>query len=71
MLLILFRIINPPIFYTEVTITYEGTVQFPILLALFSAAGITFGGCLAMWEEGITFSRLRAIRHRGQERLHP
>jgi hypothetical protein len=56
MLLILFRILDPPTFGTEGFITFEGTVQFPIFLALLAAAGITFGGCLAMREEG--FSRI-------------
>lgn len=50
-LLILFRIVDPPVFYTEQTITIEGTAQFPIYLALFAAAGIACGGCLAMREE--------------------
>lgn len=55
-LLILLRILDPPNFgsFREIwgTITIEGTVQFPIFLALFAAAGIAFGGCLAMREEG-------------------
>lgn len=54
-LLILYRIIDPPNFgsFREVwgTITIEGTVQFPIFLALAAAAGIAFGGFLAMREE--------------------
>ncbi len=55
-LLILLRILEPPNFgsFREIwgTITIEGTVQFPIFLALFAAAGVAFGGCLALWEEG-------------------
>jgi predicted membrane channel-forming protein YqfA (hemolysin III family) len=55
-LLILFRILDPPNFgsFREIwgTITIEGTVQFPIFLALLAAAGIASGGCLAMREEG-------------------
>jgi predicted membrane channel-forming protein YqfA (hemolysin III family) len=55
-LLILFRIMNPPNFgsFREIwgTIAIEGTVQFPIFLSLFAAVGIAFGGCLAMREEG-------------------
>ncbi len=62
-LLILFRIVAPPVFYTEATITSEGAVQFPIFLALLAAAGIAFGGYLAMREEGISLSGLRANRH--------
>ncbi|HEX8690142.1 MAG TPA: hypothetical protein VF729_07850, partial [Solirubrobacterales bacterium] len=57
MLLILFRIVEPPIFDVERTVTYEGAVQFPIFLALLAAAGIAFGGCLARDE-------LRASRSR-------
>jgi hypothetical protein len=66
MLLILFRIVDPPNFgsFKEVwgTITIEGTVQTPMFLALMAAAGIAFGGCLAMREEGISFADLRARR---------
>ena len=53
-LLILFRIVEPPDFGSEPslfgTVKHEGTVQFPIFLALAAAAEIAFGGCLAMWE---------------------
>lgn len=50
-LLILYRIADPPIFSVETTITIEGAAQLPIFLALFAAAGIACGGCLAMGEE--------------------
>jgi hypothetical protein len=50
-LLILYRIADPPVFYAETTITFEGAAQLPIFLALFAAAGIACGGCLAMREE--------------------
>ncbi len=70
-LLILSRIVDPPIFSVERTITIEGTVQFPIFLALLAAAGITFGGCLAMREEGIALFGLLARRHRGNGQLGP
>jgi hypothetical protein len=63
-LLILYRIINPPVFYVETTITSEGTVQLPIFLALLAAAGIALGACLATREEGI--SGLRPRRHLDQ-----
>jgi hypothetical protein len=53
-LLILFRIVDPPTFETERTLTYEGTVQLPIFLSLLAAVGVAFGGCLAMREEGIS-----------------
>lgn len=36
--------------------------QSPIFLALLAAAGIAFGGCLAMWEEGFSLGDLRARR---------
>jgi hypothetical protein len=65
-LLILFRIVEPPIFYTEPTITIEGAVQLPIFLALAAAAGIAFGGCLAIREEGFSLSDLRPRRHQDQ-----
>jgi hypothetical protein len=48
---ILYRIVDPPVFYTEPTITVEGAAQLPIFLALFAAAGIACGGCLAMRDE--------------------
>jgi len=50
-LLILYRIIDPPVFDVEPTITLEGAVQFPIFLALAAAAGVTVGGFLALREE--------------------
>jgi succinate dehydrogenase/fumarate reductase cytochrome b subunit len=57
MLLILYRIVDPPIFYVEITITDDGAAQLPIFLALLAAAGIAFGGCLAIWEEGFSLSK--------------
>lgn len=59
-LLILFRIIKPPIFDVERTVTYEGTVQLPIFLALLAAAGIAYGGYRAMREEGVSTHGNRA-----------
>lgn len=53
-LAILFRIIEPPVFYVESTITSEGTVEAPIFLALLAAIGIVFGSCQAMREEGVS-----------------
>ena len=50
-LLILYRIVDPPVFSVETTITMEGAAQLPIYLALFAAAGIACGGCLAMRDE--------------------
>lgn len=57
-LLIGFRIVDPPVFYVEPTITFEGAVQFPIFLALLAAAGIAYCGFRAMREEGVSFARL-------------
>jgi len=51
MLLISVRIIDPPTFWVEPTITSEGTVQAPIFLALLAAAGIAVGGWRTMREE--------------------
>jgi len=54
-MLIVYRIADPPNFgsFQEAwgTITIEGTVQFPIFLALVAATGIAFGGFLALREE--------------------
>ena len=50
-LLILFRIVDPPVFSVEPTVTFEGAVQWPIFLALAAAAGIACGGCLALQTE--------------------
>lgn len=47
-LLILYRIVDPPVFSVETTITMEGAAQLPIFLAAFAAAGIACGGCLAL-----------------------
>ena len=63
-LLVLFRILDPPVFYVERTITDEGAAQLPIFLSLLAAAGIAFGGCLALWEEG--FSRSARLRQPGR-----
>lgn len=49
-LLILYRILDPPVFIVEETITYEGVVQLPAFLALAAAIGIASGGFLAMRE---------------------
>jgi hypothetical protein len=56
-LLIFYRIVDPPNFGSEQTlfgtVTYEGTVQFPIFLALAAAAGVALGGWMAMWDKGV------------------
>ena len=50
-LLILFRILDPPVFGVAPTITYEGAAQLPIFLALLAATGIAIGGFWAMRED--------------------
>ena len=70
-LLIVFRITNPPNFgsFREVwgNVTIEGTIQFPIFLALVAAAGIAIGGCLAFREEATFLSSSHASRDRRPE----
>jgi hypothetical protein len=60
-LLILYRIVDPPNFSSEQTlfgtVTYEGTVQFPIFLSLLAAVGVALGGWMAVWEEGVPSRR--------------
>lgn len=68
-LLILYRIIDPPVFFVETTITSEGAVQFPIFLALCSAVGVAFGGFLASQEAGIFPPGLRLRQHRRRARI--
>jgi hypothetical protein len=73
-LLILFRIVDPPSFGSEeilqlggtarlpIAFQFERTARLPMFLALGAAAGIAFGGFLAMREEGISPRDLRARR---------
>ena len=60
--LIVFRIVDPPVFNVEPTTTTEGAVRPPIYLALLAAAGIAYGGFRAMREEGVSLDGL----HRGR-----
>lgn len=57
-LLILFRIVDPPTFRTEATITAVGVVQAPMFVALVAAAGVMVGGLVALREEGGGFGGL-------------
>lgn len=61
--LILFRIIDPPTFGSSGDpfwpVTLEGTVRAPMFLALLAAAGIAFGGCWALWKEGVSSGKWR------------
>ena len=54
-LLILFRIVDPPSFGSFGGVSVDGTVEIGIFLGLIAAAGIAYGGYLAMKEEGATF----------------
>jgi hypothetical protein len=55
-LLILFRIVDPPSFGTVGGVSFDATLKVGIFLGLVSAAGIAYGGYSAMREEGITFA---------------
>jgi len=54
-LLILFRIVDPPSFGSYGGVSVDATLKVGIFLGLLSAAGIAYGGYSAMREEGITF----------------
>lgn len=54
-LLILFRIIDPPTFASYGGVSVDATLSVGIFLGLISAAGIAYGGYSTMKEEGITF----------------
>jgi hypothetical protein len=54
-LLILFRIIDPPSFGSFGGVSVDATLDFGIFLGLIAAGGIAYGGYSAMREEGITF----------------
>lgn len=54
-LLILYRIIDPPGFGIA-GLTVDTTLRIGVFLGLIAAAGIAYGGYSAMREEGLTFS---------------
>jgi magnesium-transporting ATPase (P-type) len=54
-LLILFRIVDPPSFGSFGGVSVDATLNVGIFLGLASAAGIAYGGYSAMREEGMTF----------------
>jgi hypothetical protein len=54
-LLIFFRIVDPPSFDSFGGVSVEATLKIGIFLGLISAAGIAYGGYSTMREEGITF----------------
>ena len=54
-LLILFRIIDPPTFASFGGVSVDATLSVGIFLGLIGAGGIAYGGYSTMREEGITF----------------
>jgi hypothetical protein len=57
-LLILFRIVDPPSVGTLAGVAVDVTLEPGIFLGLAAAAGIAFGGWSAMREEGLTFGEV-------------
>ncbi len=55
-LLILFRIIDPPSFGSFGGVSVDATLSVGIFLGLIAAAGIAYGGYRAMQEEGTSFA---------------
>jgi hypothetical protein len=55
-LLVLFRIVDPPSFGSFGGVSVDGTLELGIFLGLLASAGIAYGGYKAMQEEGSTFS---------------
>ena len=54
-LLILFRIIDPPTFASFGGVSIDATLSVGIFLGLIAAGGIAYGGYTTMQEEGVTF----------------
>jgi hypothetical protein len=54
-LLILFRIVDPPSFGSFGGVSVEATRSIGVFLGLIAAGGIAYGGYSSMREEGITF----------------
>ena len=54
-LLILYRIVDPPGGESVAGVSVDITLKFGIFLGLIAAAGIAYGGYSAMREEGMTF----------------
>jgi hypothetical protein len=57
-LLILFRIIDPPSFGSYGGVSVDATLSVGIFLGLIAAGGIAYGGYSAMREEGLTFGEV-------------
>lgn len=51
--LILWGIVAPPVFATEMSIKIEGTARWPMFLALAAAVGIAVGSCWEIREKSI------------------
>ena len=68
-LLVLFRIVDPPSFGSFGGVSVDGTLEFGIFLGLIAAAGIAYGGYRAMQEEGSSFSDI--ADKLGGGRRHP
>ncbi len=54
-LLIVFRIVDPPSFGSFGGVSIDATLSIGIFLGLIAAGGIAYGGYAAMRDEGITF----------------
>ncbi len=54
-LLILYRIVDPPSFGEVAGVSFDATLKLGIFLGLISAGGIAYGGYSTMKEEGVTF----------------
>jgi hypothetical protein len=54
-LLILFRVVDPPTFASLGGVSVDATLSVGIFLGLIAAGGIAYGGYTTMREEGITF----------------
>lgn len=54
-LLVLFRIVDPPSLGSLGGVSYEATLEIGVFLGLIAAGGIAYGGYSTMKEEGITF----------------
>lgn len=65
-LLILFRIVDPPTFASFGGVSIDATLSIGIFLGLIAAGGIAYGGYTTMQEEGITFGDAADRLSRGQ-----
>lgn len=68
-LMILYRIVNPPVFGAETTITFEGTVQLPIVLAFLAAVTMALGSLIASTKMGGMLAGMSGLAVRVQRRV--